>query len=165
MDRLILQKLTVCALWQGMLGCNTEPLEVIGPDDLRRETGNALISAQVPPFARGLIQRVRLRVTAADSGPIRAIERELNFPIPGGNQSRGEVAGIPIGRRWFTILAFDTGGVLHFRGSADSTISAGKTELVQVNLGRIGGTINFKAVIDSSVTNSYWAAAFCCALA
>jgi hypothetical protein len=55
-----------------MLGCNTEPLEVIGPDDLRRETGNALISAQVPPFARGLIQRVRLRVTAADSGLIRA---------------------------------------------------------------------------------------------
>ncbi|MDP6042335.1 MAG: hypothetical protein QGG64_27545 [Candidatus Latescibacteria bacterium] len=158
MDRLILQKLTVCAaafaLWLGMVGCNTEPLEVVGPDDLRRETGNALISAQVPPFARGLIQRVRLRVTAADSGPIRAIERDLNFPIPGGNQSVGQVADIPIGRRRFTILAFDTEGILRFRGVADSTISAGETELVQVNLGRIGGSIDFKVVIDLATVDT-----------
>ena len=158
MNRPILKKLTVCAaaltLWLGMLGCNTEPFEVIGPDDLRRETGNALVSAQVPPFARGLIQRVQLRVTTADSGPIRAIERELNFPIPGGNLSVGQVAEIPIGKRRFTILAFDTGGVLRFRGVADSTISAGETELVQVNLGRIGGTIDFKAVIDLATVDT-----------
>jgi len=136
------------ALCLGFWGCNTTPLEVIGPEDLRRETGNALISTQIPPFARGLIQRVRLRVTAADNGPIRAIEREMNFPIPGGNLSVGQVADIPIGRRRFTILAFDTGSILRFRGAADSTISAGETELVQVNLGRIGGAIDFKTIID-----------------
>ena len=142
------------ALWIGAWGCNSEPLEVIGPDDLRRETGNALVSAQVPPFARGLIQRVSLRVTAADSGPIRAIERELNFPIPGGNLSVGQVADIPIGQRRFTILAFDTGGILRFRGAADSLISAGQTELVQVNLGRIGGAVNFKTVIELATVDT-----------
>lgn len=134
-----------------LLGCNAQPFEVIGSGDLRTETGSALVSAQIPSFARGLIHRVRLRVAAADGNAIRTIEREMNFPIPGGSLSVGQVADIPTGKRRFTVTAFDTDGVLRFRGSADSTIAFGATELVQVNLQPIGGTVNFRTVIDLAV--------------
>lgn len=132
----------------GIIGCNAEPFDVIGPGSLEQETGSALVTASIPPFARGLIQRVRVRVSAADAGRIHTVERDMNFPIPGGNLSTGQVANIPTGKRRFTITAFDTDGVLRFRGIADSTITVGETELVQVNLNRIGGAIAFRTVID-----------------
>lgn len=137
-----------------LTGCNAQPFQVVGPGDLRTDTGSALVSAQIPSFARGLIQRVRLRVSAADGDVIRAIERDMNFPIPGGNLSVGQVADIPVGKRRFMVTAFDTDGVLRFRGSADSTIAYGATELVQVNLQPIGGTVNFRTVIDLSVIDT-----------
>ncbi|MDA0711513.1 MAG: hypothetical protein O3B73_15040 [bacterium] len=112
------------------------------------DTGSALITASVPPFARGLIQRVRVKVTAADAGRIQTVERDMNYPIPGGNLSTGQVADIPIGRRRFSVTAFDTNGILRFRGDADSTIAVGETKLVQVSLLSIGGQIAFRMVID-----------------
>lgn len=138
----------------GMVGCNAQPFEVIGPDSLRTETGSALITSAIPPFSRGLIQRVRVRVSAADGGRIQTVERDMNFPIPGGNLATGQVANIPTGIRRFTITAFDTDGVLRFRGVADSTITVGETELVQVNLNRIGGAIAFRTVIDFTTVDT-----------
>lgn len=135
-------------------GCNAQPFDVVGPGDLQTETGSALITASIPPFARGLIQRVRIRVSAADAGRIQTVDRDMNFPIPGGNLSTGQVANIPIGKRRFTVTAFDTGGILRFRGEADSTITTGKTELVQVNLNRIGGQIAFRTIIDFSTIDT-----------
>lgn len=138
----------------GMVGCNAQPFDVIGPDSLRTETGSALITSAIPPFSRGLIQRVRVRVSAADGGRIQTVERDMNFPIPGGNLATGQVANIPTGIRRFTITAFDTDGVLRFRGVADSTITVGETELVQVNLNRIGGAIAFRTVIDFTTVDT-----------
>ncbi len=129
-------------------GCNVEPFEVLAPG-FRTEIGTALVSVQVPPFSRGVIQRLRIRVTAADTGRIRAIEREMNFPIPGGNLSVGQVADIPAGRRRFTVTAFDTQGILRFRGVADSVVASGQTALIQVGLERIGGSINFRSVVNA----------------
>ncbi len=132
----------------GLIGCTAQPFEVIGPGSLEVETGSALITASIPPFARGLIQRVRIKVSAADAGRIHTVERDMSFPIPGGNLSTGQVADIPIGKRRFTVTAFDTDGILRFRGEADSSIAVGETELVQVNLGRIGGEISFRTEIN-----------------
>ena len=87
-------------------------------------------------------------MTSADTARIRQIERDLNFTIPGGTLAVGEVVDIPAGKRRFTVTAFDTEEVLRFRGQSDSTISVGRTQLVYVTLGRIGGTVNFQAVID-----------------
>jgi len=138
----------------GWFGCNATPFDVVGPGSLQTETGSALITASIPPFARGLIQRVRVKVSAADAGRIQTVERDMNFPIPGGNLSTGQVANIPIGKRRFTVTVFDTGGILRFRGEADSTITTGETELVQVNLSRIGGQIAFRTVIDFSTIDT-----------
>jgi hypothetical protein len=138
----------VLGLMVGLFGCNAEPFEVVGPGSLKVDTGSALITASVPPFARGLIQRVRVKVTAADAGRIQTVERDMNYPIPGGNLSTGQVADIPIGRRRFSVTAFDTNGILRFRGDADSTIAVGETKLVQVSLLSIGGQIAFRMVID-----------------
>ncbi len=138
----------------GIWGCNAQPFDVVGPGSLQTETGSALITASIPPFARGLIQRVRVKVSAADAGRIQTVERDMNFPIPGGNLSTGQVANIPIGKRRFTVTVFDTGGILRFRGEADSTITTGETELVQVNLNRIGGQIAFRTVIDFSTIDT-----------
>ncbi len=137
--------LLVGAIW---IGCNTSPFEVVGPGGLSQETGSALVTAQIPSFSRGLILRVRLGVSSVDSDLIRNIERDMNFPIPGGNLSVGQVADIPTGKRRFTVTAFDTDNILRFRGSADSTITVGQTELIQVNLNRVGGTVDFRTVID-----------------
>ena len=145
----------VCLMMlMGLIGCNAEPFEVIGPGSLQQETGSALITASVPPFARGLVQRVRVKVSAADAGRIQTVERDMNFPIPGGNLATGQVADIPTGKRRFTVTAFDTDGVLRFRGIADSTITVGETELVQVSLNRIGGKIAFRTVIDFSTVDT-----------
>ena len=161
MNRLIFHKIRQNAIqMMGVMvlvvcfGCNAQPFDVVGPGDLQTETGSALITASIPPFARGLIHRVRIRVSAADAGRIQTVERDMNFPIPGGNLSTGQVANIPIGKRRFTVTAFDTGGILRFRGEADSTITTGETELVQVNLSRIGGQIAFRTVIDFSTIDT-----------
>lgn len=160
MNRLIFYKLRQNAkpifmmFLLGLMGCNAEPFEVVGPGSLQTETGSALITASVPPFARGLIQRVRVKVSAADAGRIQTVERDMNFPIPGGNLSTGQVADIPTGKRRFTVTAFDTDGVLRFRGQADSLITTGETELVQVNVSRIGGQIAFRTVIDFSTVDT-----------
>lgn len=128
------------------IGCKGEPFSVLAPS--RLEQGSALVSTQVPAYSRGLIQRVHLTVTSADTVRMRAINRDLNFPIPGGNLSVGQVADIPSGKRRFTVTAFDTGGILRFRGMADSTIFTSRAQLVEVTLNRIGGAVDFQAIID-----------------
>lgn len=138
----------------GIIGCNAQPFEVIGPGSLQAETGSALITTSVPPFSRGLIQRVRVKVSAADGGRIQTVERDMNFPIPGGNLATGQVADIPTGKRRFTVTVFDTDNVLRFRGQADSIITVGETELVQINVSRIGGQIAFRSVIDFSTVDT-----------
>ncbi|MBT3602631.1 MAG: hypothetical protein HN521_06130 [Candidatus Latescibacteria bacterium] len=138
----------------GLIGCNAQTFDVVGPGNLEPDTGSALITASIPPFARGLIQRVRVKVSAADAGRIQTVERDMNFPIPGGNLATGQVADIPTGKRRFTVSVFDTDGVLRFRGGADSIITVGETELVQVNVGRIGGQIAFRTVIDFTTVDT-----------
>jgi hypothetical protein len=137
----------MCLLLSPWIGCDTKPFEVLAPI-LTKEVGHALVSVQVPSFSRGLIQRVRIGVTTADTSRLRPITREMNFPIPGGNLAVGEVADIPVGKRRFTVTAFDTEEVLRFRGFTDSVITSGRTQLVQVGLDRIGGTVRFQTVID-----------------
>jgi hypothetical protein len=136
-------------------GCENEPFAVVAPA-FRNETGTALISVSIPPFSRGLIHRVSITVSAADTERIRAIRRDMNFPIPGGNLAVSQVADIPPGRRRFHIAAFDTAdtrGVPRFQGFADSTIIAGRTKLVQVTLNRVGGVVNFQAILDTVDAN------------
>jgi len=128
-------------------GCQNEPFQIVAPSHLR-DTGTALVSARIPAYARGLIQRVHITVTSADTSRIRTIERDLNFPIPGGNLSTGQVADIPAGVRRFTVAAFDTDNILRFRGAADSTVSVSQAKLVEVELARIGGAVDFLAAID-----------------
>ena len=139
--------MVLCAILCLCAGCDNKPFEVLAPA-FRSEEGNALISVQVPPFSRGLIQRVTVRVTSADTARVRQIERDLNFPIPGGTLAVGEVVDIPAGKRRFTVTAFDTYEVLRFQGESDSTVATGRTKLVHVTLERIGGTVDFRAVID-----------------
>lgn len=143
----------LCLLCCALIGCNSEPFEVIS-SDLKPEVGNALVSVSIPPFSRGLIQRVRLQITSAGLDRIRSIEREMNFPIPGGNLASGQVTDIPAGKRRFTVRVFDTLGEIRFRGNADSTITSGETQLVQIELGRIGGQIDFKTVINFSAIDT-----------
>jgi hypothetical protein len=77
----------------------------------------------------------------------------LNFPIPGGNLAAGQVTDIPVGKRRFTVTAFDVSDALRFRGATDSTITSGEREFVQVRLERIGGTVDFRAIIDPEGTD------------
>lgn len=92
-----------------LVGCEAKPFNVVAPAFERRE-GSALISATVPPFSRGLIHRVEIRVTTAptDTSRMRTITRNMNFPNPGGNLSVGQVTDILVGLRRFTVRAFDT---------------------------------------------------------
>lgn len=137
----------VCLLLAVASGCNTEPFEVVS-SNIRPEVGNALISVRIPPFSRGIIQRVRVQITSGGTDRIQTIEREMNFPLPGGNQAVGQVAYIPAGRRRFTVRVFDTLGELRFRGIADSTITSNETELVRIGLARIGGQIDFRTRLN-----------------
>ena len=138
-----------------LVGCEAKPFNVVAPAFERRE-GSALISATVPPFSRGLIQRVDIRVTSAptDTSRMRTITRNMNFPSPGGNLSVGQVAGILVGLRRFTVRAFDTAGTIRFSGFSDSTVSLNQTQLVQVNIDPIGGTVQFQAIINPSLIDS-----------
>ncbi|MCZ6633408.1 MAG: hypothetical protein O7G87_08385 [bacterium] len=149
----VIYPIFLCLLCCALIGCNSEPFEVIS-SDLKPEVGNALVSVSIPPFSRGLIQRVRLQITSAGLDRIRSIEREMNFPIPGGNLASGQVTDIPAGKRRFTVRVFDTLGEIRFRGNADSTITSGETQLVQIELGRIGGQIDFKTVINFSAIDT-----------
>ncbi len=135
------------ALTLVVMGCEAKPFNVVAPAFERRE-GSALVSATVPPFSRGLIQRAEVRVTPADTARMRTITRNMNFPNPGGNLSVGQVTGILIGLRRFTVRAFDTVGTLRFSGFSDSTVSFNQTQLVQVNLGPIGGTVRFQTILN-----------------
>ncbi len=141
--------IALCLILLTGAGCNTEPFEVLG-SDIPPEMGSALVSTRVPSFSRGVIQRLRVQVTSVDTIEMDPIDREMNFPVPGGNLSAGQVADISVGKRRFTVSAFDTDRVLRFRGSADSTITDGQTTLIQVDLERIGGTVHFRTVIDLS---------------
>jgi len=135
--------LLLCA---GGVGCKNEPFSVLAPSF--QEQGSALVSTQIPAYSRGLIQRVHLTVTSVDTTRMRTIDRDLNFPIPGGNLSVGQVADIPSGKRRFAVTAFDTQDILRFRGVADSTILTNRAQLVEVALNRIGGAVDFQAIID-----------------
>jgi hypothetical protein len=135
------------------LGCENQPFEVVSPGTFIDE-GSALLSVRIPSFSRGLIQRVTVEVTEADTGRIRAIKRDLNFPLPGGTLAVGEVTEIPSGKRRFRVKAFDTGGVLRFEGSADSTVVNGRLKIVDVSLKRIGGRVSFEAQIDLGATTA-----------
>ena len=146
---LFLLSLTWVILFYSGIGCDSKPFKVLAPD-FQFEAGNALVSVRVPSFSRGLIQRVQVRVTEADTGQIQPIERDLNFPIPGGNLAVGEVIDIAAGRRRFRVTAFDTDGTLRFRGTADSVIVADQTRLISIRLVRIGGKVDFQVVIDTA---------------
>ncbi len=138
-----------------LLACEAKPFNVVAPAFERRE-GSALVSATIPPFSRGLIQRVEVRVTSAptDTSRMRTITRNMNFPSPGGNLSVGQVTDILIGLRRFEVRAFDTLGTIRFSGFSDSTVSFNQTHLVQVDLGPIGGRIEFQTILNPSTIDS-----------
>ena len=69
------------AVFLVLLGCEVKPFDVVAPDFEARE-GSAVISAIVPNFSRGLIQRVELKITSADTSRLRTVTRNMNFPIP-----------------------------------------------------------------------------------
>jgi len=152
MMRFLHRLLSTCCLVV-CLGCEAKPFEVISPT-IEPDLGAALISASIPSFTRGLIQRVELKVSSADTSRMRAVTRSMNFPIPGGNLSTGQVADIPVGLRRFGVQAFDTEGVLRFRGFTDSLVMHNQTRLVTVPLERVGGAINFIATIDPSAVDT-----------
>lgn len=137
----------VLALFGFLAGCEVKPFDVVAPDFEARD-GSAVVSATVPAFSRGLIQRVELRVTTADTSRLRTITRNMNFPIPGGRLSVAQVTDIPIGRRRFTVRAFDTAGTLRFRGHSDSVIVFNQTSLITVQVQRVGGSVDFISTID-----------------
>jgi hypothetical protein len=130
-----------------VVGCEVKPFDVVAPDFEIRD-GSAVVSTAVPSFSRGLIQRVELKVTTADTSRLRTITRNMNFPIPGGRLSVAQVSDIPIGTRRFTVRAYDTSGALRFRGQTDSVIVFNQTSLVTVNVNRIGGAVDFVSSID-----------------
>ncbi|MEE2754833.1 MAG: hypothetical protein VX910_12675 [Candidatus Latescibacterota bacterium] len=110
--------------------------------------GSAVVSAVVPTFSRGLIQRVEVKVSTADTSRLRTVTRNLNFPIPGGRLAVGQVSDISVGVRRFAVRAFDTEGVLRYRGQADSIIVFNQTSLITVNVDRVGGVADFIATVD-----------------
>jgi hypothetical protein len=130
-------------------GCEVKPFEIVAPDFEVRD-GSAVVSAIVPTFLRGLIQRVELKITTADTSRLRTVTRNLNFPIPGGRVAVGQISDIPIGKRRFTVRAFDTSGALRYRGQADSSIVFNRTSLITVKVERIGGSVDFVSTIDLS---------------
>jgi len=130
-----------------LAGCEVKPFDVVAPDFTARE-GSAVVSAVVPNFSRGLIQRVELKITTADTSRLRTVTRNMNFPIPGGRLSVAQVSDIPIGVRRFTVRAFDTEGALRFRGFTDSVIVFRQTSLVTVEVDRIGGAADFISTVD-----------------
>jgi hypothetical protein len=140
----ILSAITVLSV---VIGCEVKPFEVLVPSFEIRE-GSAVVSVIVPTFSRGLIQRVELKITTADTSRLRTVTRNMNFPIPGGRLAVGQVSDIPIGVRKFTVRAFDTEGALRYRGHADSIIAFNQTSLITVSVDRIGGVADFVATID-----------------
>lgn len=138
-----------------LVACEAKPFSVLAPGFGPR-VGSALVSVTVPPFSRGLIREVTVRVTSApaDTSRMRAISRNMNFPSPGGNLSTGQISAIPIGLRRFTVRAFDTNNALRFQGFADSTVSTDRTQLVQVTFNRVGGSVDFLSAIDSGLLDT-----------
>jgi ribosomal protein S28E/S33 len=142
-----LRALSVFGVLCVLIGCEVKPFEVISPEFEVRK-GSAVVSAIVPTFSRGLIQRVELKITTADTSRLRTVTRNMNFPIRGGRLAVGQISDIPIGVRRFTVRAFDTEGVLRYRGQADSIIVFNQTSLITVDVDRIGGVADFIATVD-----------------
>ncbi len=138
------------ALW---MGCGSGPFQITAPLAPDMPVGFALITAEVPLYIRGVIRRVKVEVTAADTGRLEPIRREMNFPIPAGSLAAGEVANIPVGRRQFMVTAFDTQEALRFQGSAVDSVKVGQATTVSVPLARVGGTIRFTATVTRAVVN------------
>jgi hypothetical protein len=138
----------VLALW---MGCGSGPFQITAPPSPDLPVGFALITAEVPLYVRGVIRRVRVEVTSADTGRLEPIRREMNFPIPAGSLAAGEVVNIPVGRRQFTVTAFDTQEALRFQGSAVDSVKAGQATTVSVPLARVGGTVRFTATATRAV--------------
>lgn len=138
------------ALW---MGCGSGPFQITAPPSPDLPVGFALITAEVPLYIRGVIRRVKVEVTSADTGRLEPIRREMNFPIPAGSLAAGEVANIPVGRRQFTVTAFDTQDALRFQGSAVDSVKAGQATTVSVPLARVGGTVRFTATATRAVVS------------
>ena len=139
------------ALW---MGCGSGPFQVTGPPLPEHPVGFALISADVPLYIRGVIQRVQVQVITADTSQMDPILREMNFPIPAGSLAAGEVANIPSGRRQFTVTAFDTQQALRFQGSAVDSVRTGQATTIDVLLARVGGAVRFTAAVAKSDLSS-----------
>jgi hypothetical protein len=135
------------------MGCGSGPFQVTGPPPPDLPVGFALITADVPLYIRGVIRRVQVEVATADTSRMEPVRREMNFPIPGGSLAAGEVANIPMGRRQFTVTAFDTQDALRFRGSAVDSVKSGRATTVSVPLSRIGGTLRFTATLTKAELN------------
>jgi hypothetical protein len=129
------------------MGCGSGPFQITGSPPVGLPKGFALITADVPLYIRGVIGRVRVQVTTADTSRMDPILREMNFPIPAGSLAAGEVADIPVGRRQFTVTAFDTQEALRFRGSVVDSVKNGQATTMSVPLARIGGTVRFTATV------------------
>jgi hypothetical protein len=138
------------ALW---MGCGSGPFQVTAPPSPELPVGFALITAEVPLYIRGVIRRVRVEVTSADTSRLEPIRREMNFPIPAGSLAAGEVANVPVGRRQFTVMAFDTQEALRFQGSTVDSVKAGQATTVSVPLARVGGTVRFTATATRAVVS------------
>ncbi len=126
--------LAVClplALW---MGCGSGPFQISGPSSDDEPVGFALVSADIPLYIRGVIQRVNVNITAADTSRMAPILREMNFPIPDGSLAAGEVTDISVGRRLFSVSAFDTQEALRFQGSVIDSIRPGQATTVSVPL-------------------------------
>jgi hypothetical protein len=135
------------SLWAG---CGSGPFQITGPPAEERPLGFALVTADVPSYIRGVIRRVRVQVTTADTSRMQPVVREMNFPIPGGSLAAGEVADIPTGRRLFTVTAYDTEEALRFRGSGMDSVRTGQATTMRIPLYRIGGTLRFTATLTKS---------------
>jgi len=139
--------LAISMMFCVVVGCEVKAFDVTAPNFEVRD-GSAVVSAIVPTFSRGLIQRVELKITTADTSRLRTVTRNMNFPISGGRLAVGKIADIPIGVRRFTFRAFYTTGSLRYRGQADSVIVFNQTSLITVNVDRVGGAVDFVATID-----------------
>ncbi len=133
------------AFW---MGCGSGPFQISGPSSDDEPVGFALVSADVPLYIRGVIQRVNVDITTADTSRMAPILREMNFPIPGGSLAAGEVTDISVGRRLFSVSEFDTQEALRFQGSVIDSIRPGQATTVSVPLNRIGGTLRFTASLS-----------------
>ena len=140
----------LCATVLLWAGCGSGPFQISGPSGPELPVGFALVTADVPLYIRGVIQRVRVEITSADTSKMSAITREMNFPIPGGSLAAGEISSVPVGLRRFRVTAFDTKEALRFQGSTIDSVRSGLATTLSVPLFRVGGRLRFTATLSSS---------------